>query len=254
MKNNFTILNYSELLKYFKKTHNFVLFKEYENSNEDNIILLRHDIDFSLKHALTIAELESSLGIKSTYFLLFSSPFYNILDSENIEIAKKLISLGHEVGLHYDVNVFLQGNAKDPNPLFHAQIEMLSVLIDMPVTSIAMHNPSISGEDLFRNTEYINVYDKSFVKDIAYFSDSCMAWRNNFIDHLENNTFPKKFQFLIHPILWTEKELDRYVKLDEFLQSKNEENNKEIEFTKNLWRNHSGVIEHEQRIHGIPLK
>jgi len=248
MKNNFTIEDYSKLLKAFQKTHNYTLFSEYDDlSDKENVILLRHDIDYSLKHAYKIAELEKNLGIKSTYFLLFSSPFYNILDDENIKLAKKITALGHEVGLHYDVNVILDGNKKNPYSLFNAKINLLSNLIEKPIKTIAMHNPSVSGEDIFSGTDYINVYHKKFVQDMAYFSDSCMAWRNNFVKHLEQNNFPQEMQLLIHPILWSEKELDRYEKLNAFLKSRITELERTTNLAKEMWKNHSGVIEHDLR-------
>lgn len=247
MKQNFTIKSYAELLKYFKLTHNFSLFKEYDQLDTRNTIILRHDIDYSLKHAYEIAKLESELGVKSTYFLLFSSPFYNMLDEENITLAKEIAKLGHEIGLHYDVNVILKGNRINPQSLFEAEINLLSNLIDSPIRTIAMHNPSISGEDIFRDAGYINTYSEQFVKGMAYFSDSCMAWRNNFIEHLEQNNFPQKLQLLIHPILWSEKELNRDEKLDHFFQLRISETESMIDLSREIWRNHSGVIEHDLR-------
>ncbi len=247
MKQNFTLKSYEELLKYFKQTHNFTLFKEYDQQDKQNTILLRHDIDYSLKHAYEVAKLESQLGVKSTYFLLFSSPFYNMLDEENIFLAKEIAKLGHEIGLHYDVSVILKGNKSNPRSLFDAEINLLSNLIENPISTIAMHNPSISGEDIFRESGYINTYNEQFVKDMAYFSDSCMAWRNNFVEHLEQDNFPEKIQLLIHPILWSEKEVDRYEKLDHFFQLKTSETEDMINDSREIWKNHSGVIEHDQR-------
>ena len=150
MKQNFTLESYQELLRYFKQTHNFTLFKDYNEADERKTVLLRHDIDYSLKHAYEVAKLEAEMGIKSTYFLLFSSPFYNMLDEENIALAKEISKLGHEIGLHYDVTVMSKGNHKNPQSLFDAEVKLLSILIDGQVESIAMHNPSISGEDIFR--------------------------------------------------------------------------------------------------------
>lgn len=247
MNQNFTIKSYTELLTYFKQTHNFTLFKEYDQLDTQNTILLRHDIDYSLKHAFEIAKMESELGVKSTYFLLFSSPFYNMLDEENINLAKEIANLGHEIGLHYDVSVLLKGNSSNPQSLFEAEINILSNIIDHPIRTIAMHNPSISGDDIFRNTGYINTYSEQFVKGMAYFSDSCMAWRNNFIEHLEKNNFPQKMQLLIHPILWSEKELNRNEKLDHFFHQRISETEEMVNFSREIWKNHSGVIEHDLR-------
>jgi hypothetical protein len=247
MKNSFTLENYKRLLQYFQKKYTFYSFKEFDQSVSINTILLRHDIDYSLKHAVKMAEIEASLGIKSTYFLLFSSPFYNILDDENIDLARKITQLGHDVGLHYDVSVISKGGNQNIQLLFDAQIKLLSILIENPVSAIAMHNPSISGRDIFKKENYLNVYHKNFTEDIAYFSDSCMAWRENFVQHLENNNFPTNFQLLIHPIFWSDTELDRYAKIDAFKDICTTQIENHIEFAKKMWRNHSGVIEHDLR-------
>ncbi len=244
---NFTIQSYSELLKYFHKSHSYITFSEYDQLHENNVILLRHDIDYSLQYAYEFAKIEKSLGVKASYFLLFSSPFYNLLDQENIGFARKIVELGHEVGLHYDVNVISNGNGLDPYSLFNLEINLLGNLIGKPIKTIAMHNPSISGEDIFRSTNYINVYDKKFVEDIAYFSDSCAAWRNSFVEHIKRNNFPNRMQLLTHPILWSENELNRYVKLENFLKTKNTETLNQIEVMKSIWKKHSGVIEHDLR-------
>ena len=248
MKNNFTLNDYIELLQYFNKTHEFITFSEYEKKSATNaIILLRHDIDFSLEKALSMAIIEAELGIKSTYFILFSSPFYNVLDDDNIEIVGKIKELGHEIGLHYDVSIIARGNKKSPLSLLNAQVNILKELTGNQISSIAMHNPSTSGKDIFRHTNYINSYDDKFLKGMAYFSDSCMAWRNDFIKSMELNNFPSKIQLVIHPFVWSEIELNRWDKLDQFVTIKIQEMENKGELTGKLWKNHTGVIEHDLR-------
>ncbi|MEO9530971.1 MAG: hypothetical protein ABJG68_05650 [Crocinitomicaceae bacterium] len=247
MNQNFTLENYKDLLEYFGQTHKFTLFKDYNEKETEKIILLRHDIDYSLKYAYEIAKMEAQLGVKSTYFLLFSSPFYNMLDEENISLAQEIANLGHEIGLHYDVTVISKGNRANPQSLFDAEINLLANLIDTPIRTIAMHNPSISGDDIFRESSFINTYDEKFVKEMAYFSDSCMAWRDNFIKHLDQGNFPSKIQLLIHPILWTKQILGRYEKLDQFFQTKISSIEDLINDCRKIWKDHSGVIEHDRR-------
>lgn len=249
MKNNFTLKNYTELLQRLGKNHEYITFSEYGNkSANDAIILLRHDLDYSLKHALKMAILEADLGIKSTYFFLFSSSFYNILDEVNIQIATQIRKLGHEIGLHYDVGVIEKGNKKAPLSLLHAQANILGNITDSRILSITMHNPSTAGNDIFRNANYVNAYEDKFVKGMAYFSDSCMSWRNRFIEHLKLNNFPPKMQLLIHPIMWSVKELNRWDKLDDLILANIKEMKNKGEIIKELWRNHAGVIEHDSRI------
>ena len=248
MMNNFTYKDYTELLQFIGETRKFVTFTEYQSSQMNGpIIILRHDIDYSPKYALTMANLEAELGIKSTYFFLFSSSFYNLLNEDNIQIARQIKELGHEIGLHYDVGVIEKGNMKDTLSLLNVQANILSNIAECPILSIAMHNPSISGKDIFRNSPYINAYADKYTKEMAYFSDSCMAWRNNFSDHMERNDFPPKIQLLIHPILWSGKKVDRWEKLDDILFSQTDEIKNKLEYIKTLWESHKSVIEHDQR-------
>lgn len=247
MITDFTLQAYQDFLIKLKKTHVFQTFKEYKESSDSKKIVLRHDIDYSLAYAYEMAKLEHSLGVKSTYFLLFSSEYYNMLDEKNIALAKKIVDLGHEVGLHYDVKVMQLNGHVLPLTILKQHVHMLSVLIGSEIKSMAMHNPSINGEDIFKEFPLNNAYSSIFLQRGAYFSDSCMAWRNEFIDCYKSDTFPDKFQLLIHPILWTKERLSRLDKLDVFESIKREELKKDVDFSRAVFKNHSGVREHDHR-------
>jgi hypothetical protein len=244
--NSFTLDAYRTLLTHFGQTHSFVTFSEYATAHPQKLILLRHDIDYSLQHALTMAQLEAGLGIRATYFVLFSSPFYNVLAAENMDIPRQIAQLGHEVGLHYDVAVMAQ--AEDPQALLRSQAGLLSELCGAEVRSIAMHNPSISGADIFRAAPYINAYDDRFSKQIAYFSDSCMAWRDAFVAACLADAMPARMQLLIHPCLWTEHEQGRMQKLEAIHTAVSGGLLAELERSRAIWTNHAGVREHEARL------
>lgn len=241
--------NYTELLRYFSLTHTFETFSKYQNvSDKQPIILLRHDVDYSLKLALAMAEQEAEMGIKATYFILFSSHFYNVLDEENIQLVNQIKELGHEIGLHYDLAVIEKGNPKNPFSLLRSQATILGELAKCEVNSIAMHHPASSGKDIFRDTSYINAYDDKFTKEMAYYSDSGMAWRNEFVHCFDTNTFPTKIQLLIHPIWWFGSGDTRWDILDGFTQNKIKEIEQLREAFKLRLSKHTGVIEHELRI------
>lgn len=247
MITDFTLKAYEEFLIKLDKTHSFQTFNDYKESTNDKKIVLRHDIDYSLSYAYEMAKLEHSLGIKSTYFLLFSSEYYNMLDQKNITLAKKIYDLGHEVGLHYDVKVMQSNIHIDPKVVIDQHVKMLSLLTGKEVKSIAMHNPSINGEDIFKELPLNNAYSSVYLNSGAYFSDSCMAWRNEFMNYYKEDSFPDKFQLLIHPILWTERKLDRLEKLDYFQSIKIKQLKDDVDFSRSVFRNHSGVKEHDNR-------
>jgi len=64
--------------------------------------ILRHDIDNSLSQAVRLAELEAEEGVRSTWFVLLRTDFYNPASRAGAEALRYIRSLGHEVGLHFD--------------------------------------------------------------------------------------------------------------------------------------------------------
>jgi hypothetical protein len=55
---------------------------------------MRHDIDVSLDFALEMARLEHSMGVRTTYFVMFRSPIYNLLSRHNPNNFKACGALG----------------------------------------------------------------------------------------------------------------------------------------------------------------
>ena len=51
--------------------------------------ILRHDIDNDIEKALTLAEIEKSAwgGVKSTFFVLVTSDFYNIFSGHSLFVV-----------------------------------------------------------------------------------------------------------------------------------------------------------------------
>lgn len=68
---------------------------------EKVILALRHDVDDRLDSALLFAELEHQRGLRTTYFVLHSAPYYE--SSDLMPALHRLQALGHEVGFHYDL-------------------------------------------------------------------------------------------------------------------------------------------------------
>jgi len=195
-----------------------------------------------------MAELETDLEIKATYFVLFSSPYYNLLSEEYVLFPKKLIELGHEVGLHYDIGAMGKG-VHDENLLDRLllEIDLLSRLAGADVKSIARHETSSSESDPFQETGFINASDDEYTRQIAYFSDSCGAWRDEFVEHLSKDDFPTQMQLLVHPLFWAPTSVSRWETLDAFTQNRVNNLLHRVQQRKEMWRNHAGVIQHERR-------
>lgn len=176
----------------------------------DPFFILRHDVDYSTEAALRLAEQESRRGVRATYFLLMNCFYYNLLSPGEAHVARRLAELGHEVGLHYDVNFFRVFSRKEWDRLLRTQASILEKLSGEPVLSIAMHQPGLNGQDPFRDcSEFTNAYDDRFVRDMLYVSDSCRAWYDHAWKMLESGPVPSRIQLVLHPINWSETDRDR---------------------------------------------
>jgi hypothetical protein len=249
MLKDFSYDSYKQLLKLLLKNRSNLCFKDFiDDTQQNDFLILRHDVDFSPESALRMAEIESSMGIKATYFVLLTCQYYNLLNEKNILFPRRLVEMGHEVGLHYDSKVFeLIDN--DPMNLLLLQSSVLSQIADYEIKSISMHNPSLSGTDPFRGVnQFINAYDERFTKSISYFSDSCGAWRDEFVACLREDNIPSRMQLLIHPIFWREEPESRWIRLDHCIHGKINSLLERAMSTKKKWGQHPGVIQHDRRI------
>src|SRR6266571_527216 len=66
-------------------------------------LIPRHDVDVSLKKALQMAQIECEFGIRATYMFIPDSTLYSLDDKVSRNILRQLVSMGHEVALHFDI-------------------------------------------------------------------------------------------------------------------------------------------------------
>jgi hypothetical protein len=64
-------------------------------------LALRHDVDSRLDSALRLARLEHDRGLRATYFVLHTAPYWD--DGDLVPRVRRLQELGHEVGFHNDL-------------------------------------------------------------------------------------------------------------------------------------------------------
>src|SRR6266487_6335764 len=90
----FSYKTYKDLLGLLARGNANACFEDFPLSDiSKRYLILRHDVDFSPEAALRMAQLEFKLGIRATYFLLFSSPSYNLLSESYCLFPKQLIEL-----------------------------------------------------------------------------------------------------------------------------------------------------------------
>ncbi|MEX2025564.1 MAG: hypothetical protein WD993_10895 [Thermoleophilaceae bacterium] len=66
-----------------------------------NVVALRHDVDHDLDLALELAAAECERGVRASYFLLHTAPYWR--DPHFDVKVRQLCEYGHEVGLHVNV-------------------------------------------------------------------------------------------------------------------------------------------------------
>lgn len=102
----FTLDNYKKLVALaVERGFSFISYTD-KFVEERKDVLWRHDVEFEPDIALRMAEIESSLGVKATYFFQIHSPYYNIFDLHYTEVLKKIESLGHFIGFHFDSHYY----------------------------------------------------------------------------------------------------------------------------------------------------
>jgi len=217
MLEDFSYDSYKELVDVLRSKNLNLCFEDFPLDYEcENYFILRHDVDFSCEDALRMAEFEAKLGIRASYFMLFSSPFYNLLSEEYCRVPLRLVEMGHGVGLHYDTSTLTIFGTDNLLGMFEVRVELLTKLTGKKVKAIAMHNPAIGGADPFKNSkEFVNAYDEQYTKRIDYFSDSAGVWKDEAIEALRPNNIPPRLQLLIHPFFWGESSKDRWTRLDD---------------------------------------
>lgn len=181
-------------------------------------VYVRHDIDVSLDRAVPIARLERELGIVSSYHVMLASPFYDLRSERSRAALAEIRSLGHEVGLHYDV---LSRGTKDATSerrerdIDDACRELETVLRE-PVRSLSFHMPV---PELIRGplevAGRVSGYGKALFQ--WYISDSRARFREG--DPLESLARPRAatLQLLIHPIWWGTQHVHPGARLRAFL-------------------------------------
>lgn len=172
-------------------------FEKYKQEyGQNKICILRHDVDNSIAKALKFAENEHKLGVKSTYFILLRSDFYNIFSKKSSEMIKEICQMGHDIGLHFDPTFYQENN------IIHSIKEEVSILehwLNVPINSFSMHKPSekvLSSEIIADGM--LNAYSNYFFKEFKYVSDSRHFWRENVIEIIKSGRY-EKLQILTHP-------------------------------------------------------
>jgi len=189
-------------------TYNSYLELINEGLKKDVGFFFTHDVDISLKKAVEMAEFENKNNIKSTYYILLSSPYYNALEAENLQRIRTLRELGMGIGLHYDNSIKLQDANQCCSEII-IQLGMLQHHIgELEEKSVTFHKP-LRGVDINGETVNLlnlsNIYSPNFDRRFKYISDSGHNWRENPYDIIDTNDM---VHINTHPEWYNNEEMD----------------------------------------------
>ncbi len=208
---NFSYLHYQNTLKkYLEAGYQFIRLAEAENFTKKNhIVILRHDIDKSVKKAVDFAEIENRLGIKATYYVRLHSNYYNPFGYIVHQQIERIIELGHEVGLHSEFFDFGRITEENPIKIFENEMKVFEIIFGIRPGSYSLHRTTGSSSiseiqestgEIRKKFEIIGSYEPKILDNFKYLSDSSGIWREGcFSEHVGKH---ERLQILIHPEWW----------------------------------------------------
>lgn len=205
---DFTFDNYRKLIQLAKTRFRFVNYN-IDFEKKTNFIIWRHDVEFSVRNACRLAQIEKEENVKSTFFLQLHSEYYNVLDKRNIDsIRKNIIESGHSIGLHFDIHYHEIGDSRHIDKYLLKDKEILEDIFKVSLQSFSFHNTNsfiLNCENDYYGG-LVNVYSRR-IKNIPYCSDSLGYWRYERLQDMLENRSIKKLQVLTHDAMWSEKAL-----------------------------------------------
>lgn len=209
---DFTESEYRLLLQMARQRWTFI---PYDRCRErGKFCLWRHDVDFSLHRALKTATIEDEEGVRSTYFIHLHSAFYHPLDPENADKIKMILAKGHDLGLHFDIQFYLDiltnvnPDRIDDRIMFFMNMEkeLLEQMFECRIRSFSLHNPVFTGFKGIDEDEVggmFNAYSRYLRDNYTYISDSNGYWRFQRLRDILESGIKDRLHVLTHPGWWT---------------------------------------------------
>jgi hypothetical protein len=175
---DFTLKTYNLLLTALKqKGYSFQTYRGFLNEPKKKCVILRHDVDSRSINSLIAAKLENDMGIAGTYF------FRIVPESFDIEVIKKINSMGHEIGYHYEDLVIAKGNSERALETFQRNLKAFRDIVR--VDTICMHGSPLSKYDNRKLWEMYDYRDYGIIGEpyfdidfnkVLYLTDSGRRW------------------------------------------------------------------------------
>lgn len=166
------------LLAFQRANYCFQTFEEFITyPSEGKVVVLRHDVDELAGNALKMARLEHELGIRATYF-------FRIVKQSNVpEVIRSIVTLGHEIGYHYEDLAMADGDEVQAIESFEKNLAYFRQYY--PVRSVCMHGSSTSKFDNRQLWQHYQLADFGLTGEpylsvdfdkVYYLTDTGYAW------------------------------------------------------------------------------
>ena len=226
---DFTIEKYRELLLALKEAgYELMRYDEFcGGKRAEKMIVMRHDVDRSVKKARRLARVENEMGVRASYY--FREKFIG-------DDMVCIVSLEHEVGYHYEELVTEKGDVERAYARFMRNVCALRELVD--VKTITMHGSPMSGIDAKRIWEKYDYREMGVIGEpqidvdwgeMFYLTDTGRSWNgvsrrdkvalmqseweakgwmyettDDVIRALREGRFPKRAMMTTHPQRWAD--------------------------------------------------
>ncbi|WP_336236148.1 hypothetical protein [Achromobacter dolens] len=211
---DFTHSHYRKLLRSAKSKYRFLTYQDAAQSATG--VFWRHDVDMSMHAALDLAEIEAGEKLTATYFLMLHSDFYNLLEREVSDIVRRIVGLGHRVGLHFDPGYYADFSPRNLPGLLSVEKNFLEAMFGISVDVFSFHNPNAESLSLtdFQYAGLVNTYSDFFQKKVAYCSDSNGYWRHSRLSDVLEQPTMNKLQVLTHPEWWVNEAMSPHARVE----------------------------------------
>lgn len=174
---DFSLDIYRELLETLQaKGYELISYSDYcKGKRSKRFVILRHDVDAKPENNLKTAQIEHALGAKATYYFRKACI--------EPEIIRVIVTLGHEIGYHYEDLSLCDGDAEKAWSHFQTWLDYFRQYY--AVETISMHGAPTSrwdSKELWKTYDYKTLgiigeayLDTDFEK-VFYLTDTGRCW------------------------------------------------------------------------------
>ena len=215
---------------------------------------LRHDVDLHIAGIERVGEIEADLNVSATYYVPLTQPF-NPFYPANRRRLMQLVAMGHEIGLHYDLELYPRDPAAALEHL-RREADMLRNLVEAPVRTISTHLPYKGLPDPFLDVDdLVHPHSPALSADLTYVSDSCRAWRDETLLRCFSDEPPRRLLLSTHPELWlgeAGQSRQEYLRTVVIPNALGDPRSFYREVVGKAWREYAAAHEHDRRVSGRP--